>query len=92
MLSVLYLCRIVEFATKDDMKTAMKKLQGHEINRKKIKLSVVCYDILISIYTVQFTKVYQSFLLSRRKLEGHDHVLDRDQRIDGKYDKLCKSV
>ena len=61
MLSVLYLCRIVEFATKDDMKTAMKKLQGHEINRKKIKLSVVCYDILISIYTVQFTKVYHFF-------------------------------
>ncbi|CAB3977308.1 serine arginine-rich splicing factor 5-like [Paramuricea clavata] len=31
---------IVEFATKDDMKTALKKLQGHDINGKKIKLSI----------------------------------------------------
>ncbi|XP_028412613.1 serine/arginine-rich splicing factor 5-like [Dendronephthya gigantea] len=31
---------IVEFATKDDMKTALKKLQGRDINGKKIKLSV----------------------------------------------------
>ena len=44
---ILNLCRIVEFATKDDMKTALKKFQGREINGKKIKLSIVSEVVLL---------------------------------------------
>lgn len=31
-------CRIIDFASKDDMKRALRKLEGSELNGKRIRL------------------------------------------------------
>ena len=36
-----FLCRVVEFATKEDMKNALKKLDDSELNGRRIRLKVV---------------------------------------------------
>ena len=36
-----FFCRVVEFATKEDMKNALKKLDDSELNGRRIRLKVV---------------------------------------------------
>ena len=69
-----FLSSVVEFATKEDMKTALKKLDGTDINSKKIRLKVVspivvslrrnyCIDIIV-LCLVNF---YSFYILIRRR-------------------------
>ncbi len=58
-------CSVVEYASYDDMKNAMKKLNGVELNGRKLRLfedyrgrkrRYVCFDCVGTLYRVFWAK------------------------------------